>query len=47
VLLRALGNPLCTQALIISVSIPLETASLEFCGVIDIDHIAHRDRTAL
>ena len=41
------GNPLCTQALIISVSIPLETARLEFCGVINIDHIAHRDGSAL
>src|SRR5258706_13112568 len=44
---RELGNPLCTQALIISVSIPLETARLEFCGVINIDHIAHRDGSAL
>jgi hypothetical protein len=27
------GNPLCTQALIISVSIPLETARLEFAAL--------------
>jgi hypothetical protein len=29
-----------TTALIVAVSIPIETALLEFCGGVDIDHVA-------
>jgi hypothetical protein len=45
--LLALGNPLCTTPLIVAVSFPIETALLEFCGVVNGDHVVHLDGCAL
>jgi hypothetical protein len=45
--LCALGNPLYAETLIVAVSFPIETALLEFCGVINIDHITHLEWCAL
>ena len=46
-LLRAVGDPVCTTPLIVAVSFPIETARLDIFGVVDLNHVTYSNRCPL
>src|SRR5258706_14867486 len=46
-LLRAVGDPVCTTPLIVAVSFPIETAGIDIFGVVDLNHVTYSNRCRL